>query len=480
MKYNASPLCPFPSLNGWVGLNRQWAVDDSDVARLVRWAAAKTEWRNDSNVPAGWFHATCAEIAQAMYWGRTKAHAWMHRTDLFEVRAEGRRGTWLRLRVDVRSPIPAQLRLPFAEVARREQSCEQNLSVQVAVITRSFVFSQPSGEQKSEQKPISPLHPPYKETEEVSENPSLHAGGREGKGNGQRAPMVGEWAVHMRSRVYCGAGNALALAFARPPAHETLNWLKQVGLRYDRTNREWKGNVSDDDRTCIMAACNLSETEQEAAKASLRGVFGKRGDSIYATRALLAPMQRSFLLMHGWIEICAPVQDAFGTHEGRWTMPDALVALIDGATVPPVAPIERVVEQPPAPAPAPASARVSAPVSASPAPALERRQPTAEQTRVRALWCSWVAACIEQGILPSAPATTPLFHKEDEARIDLFSRIAAYRGQAMTFSGIRLIERETADLLRRAAAKTPTAPEGAVSRHHAPAFEVAERLAKNP
>ncbi len=441
MLYTPSVLLSALCSGGWVGLNRQWIVDDSELARCVRWAAAKTEWREDAEAPVGWFHATCAEMADALGWGRTKAHSWMHDSDLFEARTDGRRGTLMRLRIDVREGIPARLRIPPLR-RRCEQNREQSKSAQVTDNTCIFRHAQAIREQNREQSQNSPLHPPYKEEEEhpVELPPTTHAQACEGRES--RAPFAGEWASYLRAPV--SEGTVTVLAFTRPPVRETLRWLAQVGLRYDRSRSEWKGVLGcPDARGTIDAACRLDAQKEANAAATVRALFWASGDNVWSTQGKVEADVRMFLLSHGGVELAEATRDAFGAHPGRWLMPEHAARLFEAPVAVPAL----------SPPPMPVVMQVAPVEDVAPAPPRPAEvTPMAQQSpripRCSALWCQWLAACVALGLLNDVPREAPVLRNEAEARIDLCQRIATYRGERVTFATIERIERETLNVFQ--------------------------------
>jgi len=346
----------------------------------------------------------------------------------------------MRLCVDVRAGIPARLRVPRSK-RRCEQKREQTPAAQVTENTCIFRHAQAVREQSREQYAISPLHPPSKEEEELSQEPPPSTHAHTGEGRESRAPFPGEWASYLRAPVCEGV--VTVLAFTRPPARETLRWLTEAGLRYDRTRSEWKGVVGcTDAKATVSSACRLDAQQEANAAATARSLFWLAGDNVWSTHGKVEADVRMFLLLHGGVELAEATRDAFGAHPGRWRMPEAAAHLFDAPSVPP--------PLPPPPVPVVMHAPTVGDVTPAPFPANEANQPVVQkvqrETRYSALWCRWLAACIAAGLLDATSRETPVLRNAAEARIDLCQRIATPRGPPMTFATIAAIERETLPL----------------------------------
>jgi hypothetical protein len=394
-------------------------------------------------------------MAEALGCGRTKAHAWMHDSDLFELRADGRRGTLMRLRIDVREAIPARLRIPQSR-RRCEQNREQTQPAQAAENTCIFRHAQQVREQNREQTARSPLHPPYKETEEpiielpsstqAHERASVRASERASEGGGSRAPFEHEWSGYLRTAPQVSEHQCV-LAFSRPPAAETLRWASEQGLRYDRRRSEWKGVVAAPDaRHTLEAACRLDAKKEANAAAIVRVMFWPCDAEVWATHSKVEGDVRTFLLLHGAVELSEASKDAFGAHAGRWRVPASathLLASPERSEARDRAPL--VVEEPPVPVPMRPAEAVK-PVRPVVEHAAEACSP--RQARLRAVWSYWLARCVEQGLLGETPCSAPWMQSESDARIDLCRRIAEHRGERITFLTIDRIEREVGSVFR--------------------------------
>lgn len=446
MKHTVSALSMLAQRNGYVQLNRTWAVDDSDLARVVRWAASKAEWRTDVDTPQGWFRTTCAAFGEAMGWGRTKAHLWMHDTVLFDVATDGRRGTLLRLRLDVTQPIPWS----FMSHNPREQRSEQTQTPQVAEMARQFSFCPPVSEQKNEHQSIPPT-PPNKEDKKKCKNGAIaplstraipdelgDAVGEEG-----RAPEHGEWSLNLRMPVAV-AGGTLTISFSRAPAPETIAWLKANKARYDRTHRCWTGVLSPIATQTVEAACTLPAEHAQRGRFWLMGAFQAYGEGLWSVSAEVRPESRAWLHAQGATEVLPAAKKPWGeVLPAVWRLPAEVAEELAPAAVVAAVPPKRLAT----PA-VEAGATVAEQKTALEADVLDADTAnsvvhaavaSARREKLRNLWVLLVSRCRDAGIcIPECEV--PVFSTVAEVRMDALARAAGAAGAKVGMLGLLAFE----------------------------------------